>query len=199
MKTFKHVVLTLALFVSFTALADSIYLQQPGYGGNGCPAGSASVTLSPDAKSLSVIFDQFMVNAGGMTGKRIDRKSCDIAIPVHVPNGLAISIIKVDYRGFNSLPSGASSKFTSEYFFAGTTGPKFIKDFKGPLDRDYLLNNQLSLSSTIWSPCGKDVNLRVNSSMLVQTNSSYEDTFATVDSADFNAGILYHLQIKSCL
>ena len=64
---------------------DSISLGVPGYGGSGCPGGSASVTLSPDGKSLTLIFDQFIVEAGGPTGKRIDRKNCDIAIPVHVP------------------------------------------------------------------------------------------------------------------
>ena len=46
------------LTVSQVAIADmnDIKLGVPGYGGNGCPANSASVTLSEDAKSLSIIF-----------------------------------------------------------------------------------------------------------------------------------------------
>src|SRR5210317_1389202 len=93
----------LLLFLSFAVYADDIFLGVPGYGGNGCPAGSASVTLSPDAKSLSIIFDEFITETNRR--KPIDRKSCNLAIPVHVPQGLSVSIIDIDYRGFVSLPS----------------------------------------------------------------------------------------------
>ena len=48
----------LSLSVASAFAQNDIALGTPGYGGNGCPAGSASVTLSPDAKSLSIIFDQ---------------------------------------------------------------------------------------------------------------------------------------------
>ena len=42
---------------------DDISLGEPGYGGSGCPQGSASTILSPDGKSLSILFDEFMVEA----------------------------------------------------------------------------------------------------------------------------------------
>ncbi|MEI8345966.1 MAG: DUF4360 domain-containing protein, partial [Pseudomonadota bacterium] len=180
------------------AHADSIYLGVPGYGGNGCPVGSASVTLAPDQKSLSIIFDSYQVQAGYGVNKRLDRKSCNIAIPVHVPQGFSMSIIDVDYRGFNSLPSGASSRFSVEYFFAGSQGPSYAKDFYGRLEGDYTITNKLGVTGLIWSPCGQDVNLRVNSSMLVKTNSRMQDALATVDTADFKAGMIYHLQWQRC-
>ena len=71
------------------AHADDISLGLPGFGGTGCPGGSVSATLSPDAKSLSILFDEYQVAAGGDTGKSFDRKSCNIAIPVHVPRAAA--------------------------------------------------------------------------------------------------------------
>lgn len=177
---------------------DSISLGAPGYGGSGCPGGSASVTLSPDGKSLTLIFDQFIVEAGGPTRKRIDRKNCDIAIPVHVPQGMSVSILEVDYRGFNALPSGAMARFSSEYFFAGSRGPQFSRTFMGPLNQDYVINNKLGVQGTVWSPCGADVNLRVNASMMTQTNRYLEDALSTVDTADFRAAMVYHLQWQRC-
>jgi hypothetical protein len=72
------------------ATHDDISLGEPGYGGTGCPDGTVSVTLSPDQKSLSLLFDQYQVEVGGDTGKSFDRKSCNIAIPVHVPQGLSV-------------------------------------------------------------------------------------------------------------
>ena len=186
-----------ALAAAVPASADDIALGIPGYGGSGCPAGTVSTVLSPDMKSLSLIFDQYEVSAGGTTGRSFDRKSCNVAIPVHVPGGYSISVLSVDYRGFNHLPYGATSQFNVEYFFAGGRGPAFRRSFWGALDSDYLINNQLTAESLVWSPCGADVNLRTNASMRVQTVRNLEAT-ATVDSEDVNAAIVYHLQLRHC-
>jgi hypothetical protein len=177
--------------------ADDIALGEPGYGGTGCPDGSASVTLSPDAKSLSILFDEYYVEAGGATNKSFDRKSCNIAIPVHVPQGLSVSILQIDYRGYNNIPSGARTTFGVEYFFAGVRGPTFNKTFNGPVDDDYLIRNQLQATALVWSACGADVNLRTNSSIRVQTRQNKE-ALATVDSQDVSAAIVYQLQWKQC-
>lgn len=191
--------LTLAsIFWSPLNAQDDIELGEPGYGGSGCPAGSASATLSPDNKSLSIIFDEYFVEAGASNRRRLARKNCSIAIPVHVPQGLSVSIVDVDYRGYVSLPRRANARFTVEYFFAGIRGPKFTKNFRGETDKDYVLRNKLGLQSLVWSACGADVNLRVNSSMMVRVASTRDDALATVDSADFNAGIKYKLQWKRC-
>ena len=201
MKTFAKkllATLTIATALSATVNAGDIQLGEPGYGGSGCPAGSASITLSPDQKALSIIFDEYMVEAGKFVGKRLARKNCNLAIPVHVPQGFSISIIDVDYRGFNSLPRGAMARFSAEYFFAGKRGPKVRKNFRGPLDDEYIVSNKIGVHASVWSPCGKDVNLRVNTSMMTRTNSRGHDALSTVDTADFNAGILYKLQWKKC-
>lgn len=187
-----------ALALSSTvAHADDISLGVPGYGGTGCPTGTISVTLSPDNKALSLLFDQYQVQAGGTSGRSFDRKSCNVAIPVHVPQGLSVSVLDVDYRGFNHLASGGSSQFNVEYFFAGGRGPAFRKSFYGPLDSDYTISNQIVAESMVWSGCGVDVNLRTNSSMRVNTRNNAE-ALATVDSEDVKAAIVYHLQWRTC-
>lgn len=190
------------LFLSSIALvarvgAADISLGEPGYGGTGCPAGSVSATLSPDAKSLSLLFDQYQVSSGGTTGRSFDRKSCNIAIPVHVPQGMSVSVLKIDFRGFNHLPDAATSQFNVEYFFAGTRGPAFQRKFRGPLDTDYLINNELTVQAVVWSACGADVNLRTNSSMRIQTVANRE-AMSSIDSEDINAGIIYQLQWRQC-
>lgn len=189
--------LLLACFWTSFAVADDISLGKPGYGGNGCPGGSAAVILSADAKSLSLLFDLYSAEAGGGTQKTFDRKSCNLAIPVHVPQGLSISVLAIDYRGYNNLPAGATSQFNVEYFFAGSTGPKFTKSFTGPKDADYLIRNQLTGRSIVWSACGADVNLRTNSSIKVTTKNG-KQAVATVDSEDVKAAIVYRLQWKKC-
>jgi Domain of unknown function (DUF4360) len=185
------------ILLSAPVFADDISLGKPGYGGTGCPDGTVSATLSPDAKSLSLLFDQYQVAVGGKTGKSFDRKSCNIAIPVHVPQGLSVSVLKIDFRGFNHLPVSATSQFNVEYFFAGIRGPVFQQKFRGFLDEDYLINNELTVQAIAWSGCGEDVNLRTNSSLRVKTVSNKE-AMASIDSEDINAGIIYQLQWRQC-
>ena len=191
---------TLALTASFATQGyalDGITLGEPGYGGTGCPGGSVSATLSPDATSLSLLFDSYLVEAGGDTGKSFDRKSCNIAIPVHVPQGYAVSILSIDYRGYNNFPKGANSQFNVEYFFAGARGPVFSQKFNGPKDEDYLIQNKLTAQTIVYSACGADVNLRTNSSIRVTTTKN-QQALATVDSEDVSAAIIYQLQWKKC-
>lgn len=203
MKMGKLMVKAASMLCLLTTLAhadfspNDIQLGQPAYGGNGCPAGSASAVLSPDNKSLSVLFDQFIVEAGG-ANSTVARKSCNIAIPVHVPQGYSLSIISVDYRGYVSLPAQAQARMTAEYFLAGSIGPRFDKQFIGRTDTDYTFTNDIGVQAQVWSPCGADTTLRVNAAMLVQTNRYRDAAMATVDSADFKAGLLYKLQWKTC-
>jgi hypothetical protein len=194
----KSALLALAISVFHSAHADDIQLGTPAYGGNGCPAGTASVTLSQDAKSLSLIFDQFIVEAGGAF-RTLERKSCNVAIPVHIPQGFSVSVVNVDYRGYVSLPAQASARMTAEYFLAGSVGPKFDKMFLGKTDTDYQFSNVLNINAQVWSACGADTILRVNAAMLVKTNRYNDQATATVDSADFKTGILYQLQWKRCM
>jgi len=176
---------------------SGVALGEPAYGGTGCPAGSVSAALSPDNTSLSLLFDQYVVEAGQSVGRNFDRKSCNIAIPVHVPNGYSVSVLEIDYRGYNMLPRRATSQFNVEYFFAGRRGPMFTRTFNGAMDSDFLLNNTLVASAVTWSACGEDVILRTNSSMRVMTSGG-QDAIATVDSQDVNAALVYHLQWRRC-
>jgi hypothetical protein len=194
--TMKKILMMVAALAATSAFADDISLGQPSYGGTGCPGGTASAVLSPDAKSLSLLFDAYTVEAMGQ--KRVDRKSCNVAIPVHVPHGLSLSIVQVDYRGFNSLPQGALSSFNVEYFFAGQKGPKYQRNFSGPVTSDFLVQNPLLVSAIVWSPCGADTILRTNSSMSVQTNGMGQQAQSSIDSIDISAGVIYRLAWRQC-
>jgi hypothetical protein len=196
---FKLIVVAVAIpLLSQTAKADRLRLGIPGYGGTGCPGGSASVTVSPDDTALSVLFDSYVAEAGFTTGRTIDRKSCNLTIPVHVPQGYSVAVFHVDYRGFNAIPNGAQSRFNAEYFWAGSRGPTMTKTFYGPVNQNYILSNDLLARTLVWAPCGASVNLRINSSLLAQTNSRNDQTMATVDSADLTSGLIYHLQWRRC-
>ncbi len=192
----KKLLSTLLLLSSLSTFADTISLGQPAFGGTGCPQGTVGAAVSPDGKSLSILFDEFMVEAQGKT--TVARKNCNIAIPIHIPNGYSVSVVSIDYRGYVSLPKGASARFTAEYFFAGLQGPAYARDFVGSYDDEYTITNKLGLQALVWSPCGTQPNLRINAAMLARTNSKKELALATLDSADVNAALVYHFQFRKC-
>lgn len=187
-----------SVMVSSAAFAQSLQIGQPDYGGSGCPAGTASATVSPDGSAVSILFDQYIAEAGGTTGKRIDRKSCNLAIPIQVPSGYSVALLQVDYRGFNAVPVGGQNRFDVEYFWAGSRGPRLSRVFRGPDNSNFDLRDNLIASTMVWSPCGASVNLRVNSSMMAQANQRMDQTMGVLDSTDVSGSLLYHFQFRRC-
>jgi len=187
--------ITLSGAISF---ADGPTLGNPGYAGSGCPSGSASVTLSPDYTALSILFDNYIAEAGGNSRRTMDRKSCNISVPVHVPQGYSVSLIKIDYRGFAAIPQGGRGVFRAEYFWAGVRGPDFIVNRQEPYDGNFLLQDELVASAVTWSRCGQSIILRANTSTEIYTNRYNDQAMLTIDSADVSTGLLYHLQWKRC-
>ena len=110
----------LALIASQAAVAGqnlgAVTIEKVGYAGNGCPGGSASVVLAPDKQSVSVLFDDYIAEAGGQGQRTFDRKKCDIALGLKIPRGISVSLIGADYRGYLDLPHRASATLTRDYF-----------------------------------------------------------------------------------
>jgi hypothetical protein len=196
---FKSIIATLAFAFAAQAQATiGIKLGQPGYGGNGCPQGSASAVLSPDETELSILFDSYQVEAGREVGKRMDRKSCNLAVPILVPHGYSITLIKVDYRGYVSAPSGGFARLESEYFFAGQRGPRFSRTFNGTYENDYTVTDNLVATALVYSACGARDNLRINSSLMTQTNRRGDQAYATLDSVDLSNAMVYRIAWRRC-
>ncbi len=187
-----------SLLLTSQAFATGLRLGTPSYGGSGCPAGTVATILSPDEDTLSLLFDSYIAEAGGDTGKRIDRKACALAIPVRVPQGYSVAVFKVDYRGANIIPQGGYAKFMAEYFWAGVRGPTIQRNFTGPYNNDFTLTDELVTRNVVWAPCGQSVTLRVNSSVVVQSNRYRQQAISSLDSADVSSAVIYHLQWRRC-
>ena len=162
--------------------APTVTLGTPSYGGSGCPAGSASTTISPDGQELSVLFDKFIARQG--------RKNCALTIPVRVPQGFQVSIYTMDYRGY--VAPRTTGKLTTDYFFAGQATAPITRTLVGEVN--YSERDTISTMVNVWSRCGDSVNMRVNAAMAASGAGD-----ATVDSVDVaHAGLIYYLKYRSC-
>jgi Domain of unknown function (DUF4360) len=184
LKTLLTGVVLLSVTSGQALAASEVTIRGAGYGGNGCPAGSASVNVSPDGQELSILFDKFVAD------KATRRVSCNLTIPIKVPQGFQISLYDADYRGY--VAPRTSARLRSEYFFAGQRGPVFQRTFRG--ETDYNVRDRLQTMANVWSACGDSVNMRINSSMTASGQGN-----ASVDSFDLShKGMVYHIKYRSC-
>ncbi len=161
---------------------NSVFFKTPAMGGSGCPNGTTSSAVSPDGKSLSILFDGYIAEPGN--------KSCNIAIPVHVPPGFQVSTVTADYRGFVE----GRAELRRSYFFAGQRTRPIKSRLYSRYGDDYLERDNLRLMSHSWSRCGQDVNMRVNTR--IRTRGRHSSV--SVDSLDLNTGMIFQLQYRRC-
>lgn len=188
-----------------SAYSPLVNIKDPKYSGNGCPPGTASISLSPDNKMISILLDQFIVQAGGPNARPVDRKRCQVSIPFEIPAGMQVSLLRVDYRGFNSIPDSRSftELITNHQFFRvrnATIGQNVSKKhyFSGPLNEEFFLSGDAG--SQIFSPCGERVVLNILTMMSATASSAQSEILSTVDSIDSESetNIKYHLMWRQC-
>jgi len=202
MKNIAVVIIFISALLSFLnsgANADNVRLGNSRYTGNGCMPGTSSVTLSPDGRYISLIFDSYTIEAGLTNGRPVDYKTCNFLIPIHIPANHRLSIVEVDYRGYVALPDNkATAKLSAKYFLADAMGPPFVKDWQGPLDSNYIFENLLTLANRVHSKCGQDVDMQVRTQVTVKNPKRAEDALVTIDSADFDAGLRFTVELNKC-
>lgn len=187
--------------------ARGVQMGLPNYFGSGCPQGSMASVLSPDNTQLSLLFDQYIVEAGGGSGERRAQKTCTLDIPLKVPAGFQAAVIKLDYRGYNYLPDRARAKYQVIYSFVDSQSGKRYKrrhrrrmTFRGPLDEEYMMNSVVG-DRSLWTECGRDFNLHIETELEARSRADLETSLSTVDSIDAGSregNVRYHLKWRRC-
>lgn len=156
---------------------NSTYVGKVNYEGSACPKGSVKVSLKDSKSNLSVSFRDYSILAKGRN-VRGTRKSCSIAIALHVPKGWSLSLVNARYSGSLAIPAGAQGKLVNTYSFSGKRGNSYKVNFNGPRIQNFQLRDSLSSFASVWSHCGKKTVLRINSSMRVKSADSGNESAA---------------------
>jgi Domain of unknown function (DUF4360) len=175
--------------------------DEPVYFGSGCPKGSLLVSIpdfpGQEKTTVTVLFSEYIAATSGSTTRA--RKSCNMALPVHVEPGLSVGIFKVDYRGNAYVPSSLATtkpyaSFNAEYFFAGQRGPIKSRTYRGTATQ--ALEKEIFETDTVgaiaWSECGGTTNFRIQTSLLAyKPKASDTDVSIALDSKDINQDGFY--------
>lgn len=170
----------------------TIRINSANTSGAGCPAASSSVTVSDDARTVSVLFDEYEALAG--VGSGVDggadvtthRVACNIAISLHIPTGFQAFLIGADFRGAVSLPPAGIAEFNREYFFASANSPVLTSTWSGEVDNEDIdISDDLYADSYSHHRCGEDVILRSNTSLYITAPAAADTATIQMDSLDY--------------
>ncbi|EHK97611.1 hypothetical protein M7I_6622 [Glarea lozoyensis 74030] len=140
--------------------------------GTGCPQGSVGKFISSDLTTFTLIFDKYVASIGPGVATTESRKFCQINLQLHYPQGFQYSIMSTIYRGYAALDAGVSGTQEATYYFSGQSNQVSTKSvFKGPLTKDYTIQDNIPVTSTIWSQCGADLPINIKSQISLSTSS----------------------------
>jgi len=205
--------LTSALLLSLSGLAlgelhaptvvpppGSVTINSIHYGGSGCPQGTVSSFISDDRTTFTLIFDSYIAQVGPGISIQNARKNCQINVDIHYPTGYQFSVYKQDYRGFASLDAGVTGLQKATYYFSGSSAQASTQTkFQGPMSKDYLVTDQVPFDSNVYSPCGQDGALNINSQVQVDNGGvGSRQGQLTTDSIDGKITLNFGLAWQPC-
>jgi hypothetical protein len=190
------------LILSLFLFSGALWAQQAPQGaqitnvtmtGSGCRDASAAVTLSPDSRQLSVLFDNFILNADASNvNPRTLRSetSCTVNLDVAIPPGWRMAFGAVDYRGFAALP--ANTVGYQRFLYQVPQMPiASMRDatFQGPVNSNYSFLAQQKPGREVWTPCGM-TNFRLPLTAVLGVyypqRGNYPQAQMALDSQDLN-------------
>jgi hypothetical protein len=148
------------------------YFASVNANGSGCPAGSWDAAISQDGKAFTVTFSSY--EAFVDPGQAMAIKDCTLGIDLKTPNGFSFSVSSFHYQGYAILDkSGMTARQTAKYYFMGNPVParELRSDMRGPYDDSYLFTDRIGIADLVWSPCGAQRRLNVQSRLVLRNNS----------------------------
>ena len=165
-----------------------------------CPAGTYSVVNSPDGSALSILFDNFLINAAAGSGST-NRISCSIQVPLNLPDGYSLGVYKVDYRGYAHLSAKQLAELSVDYTFGTRNKSRnFQRKIKGAHDGDFLFSETIGAGLMKRVGCGDDAVLNVTAALVLNTTLQPGEAMVALDSVDGapKGGLIYRFDLKKC-
>jgi len=159
--------------------------------------------ISPDGKSLSLLFDQFTLKSSRVSGSAMPSKVCRISAPLNLPANHSIGVYKVDYRGFAKLFAKQETSLEVQYFLGPRDtehGRVFKRKVKGPSEGDYLFSETIGAGQMKRVGCGTTAVLNVGITLSLEGVQQASEAMSSLDTTDAARGgsLVYHLDLKKC-
>ena len=179
--------------------ADRVTIDKVKVNGTGCRSDTVAVGVSLDKTAFTVIYSDYLAQAGLGSKNKDERRTCSITVRLTVPAGVSYAISSVDYRGFAHLEPGGSATLSGRYHFQGSGAPSYsVHPFGSGLDDDWLVTDAVG-SGPVYSPCGKDSKVDIDTELrAVADRADAPTSYITMDATDSAVLSTYHLSYRTC-
>jgi hypothetical protein len=173
--------------------------------GSGCPDGAWDASISSDGQTFTLRFNSY--EADLKATQPMASESCRITVQLSAPTGMSYSVASLYYSGYVFLEQpGMRAAYTARYSIQEVPGSERNADrdvVQGPIDQEFTFE---STPEPIWSPCGGNSNLNIDTSITVMNNpaktgSAFMNNSAidgTVGDTDGTLAMQWHLGWRSC-
>lgn len=218
------IITSLLSLVSTAALAQ---FEFSGFSsrGTGCPINSVSFSPSPDGQSVSVLFDNFMIqlpdpDLGQVPGSTIRRrydplnatKGCSLSFNVDLQPGMMVDALEVSVfnRGATVLDQGVTASLLTKFLgfssFGGRVAPQSViienKQWRGGVNEDWISNPVVNIP--IRSACSSASQRTLRFDMLsnleahIINGNTAASGLVTMDSSDVNGSMKIRVIARRC-
>ncbi len=233
-KNLTFLVLILILLINVAFASGRFKFEEPNFQGAGCRPGTTSVSSTSDGEVMTIIFDGLRAEVPQITGDNnnnelsadnpnpqsnrlttLDRKVCNISIPIMVPVGQQISALEVsvDFRGYTMTERGTSAQIKSflesvetrnRRSNTGNSAPFFLKKWSGITNEDWMINKKTVMP--ISGECSSNGNSRtllkiknvVHAENFNRILGSQSSAMISLDSQDMTGTMVFKMHTSIC-
>ena len=171
-------------------------LGEPVLGGTGTNDQRVFAELDKDGQNILITFNDLKVQAGGDAGF-FARSNLSLAVPVFVPENRALAFKARKVTGMAKLADKNSvATLSVETFFAGESNEASKEDLSGPIEQNFSHLPPMP-QNVKFSPCGQDVTLRMNLSLLVRSRNKDMPSVVSLQTLGDETGA-FDIQWVSC-
>ena len=208
-----------------SASASQIELKNIRLQGNGCPSDSHSTVVSPDLKTVSLLFDQLSVEVPfngydndldySRGNKFLARKVCNIVLDIDLPQNEKVTHLEfqTDFRGFAYGDDGTSAKFSSQllgFKGVGFANQRSVKKIVEKNFGTYSFDQDLDISKTkslhVNSACSTRRDKSIQVVLKNYIEAKIHDRYAPImpeaslvlDSSDMRGNFKIKVKTKPC-
>jgi hypothetical protein len=178
-----------------------VYIKEIKWKGSGCPKDTVDKSISPDGKTVTLLFSQYTASIGPKAALVTDAyKNCILFIRLRIPQGWAYTVHQTQYWGYYDIDAGVSAVQKSIYHFEGDNGDFSAQTtFKGKAFGDYHFTDTIKKETLLYCRCGADQALNINTSLRMQSiDPKKYGGFITNDQTEHTVKHILGIQWRRC-
>jgi uncharacterized protein DUF4360 len=177
---------------------NGVYFAEVTAEGTGCPAGSWNTSISSDGQVFTTTFSAYEVQIGPELANAT--KDCALTMKIHGSSEMSFAVLAVYYSGFALLDKGVDVRQTVRYGFHGSSADagNSRKEFVGPYDADFVIEDAVGVDKQKWSPCGTEHTLTASTQLTMKNGTPRASGYVNMSAVDGSLKLELRLGWKGC-